>query len=140
MWSKCLPLLCEYDCVIKKSPRFAGTFSSLASLHKCELHVLKVTKFVFDFKLKSKFNSHKALSAVRKSFSLWHSHSIFCIHFCNFLINYMTKIIYLLPSNSKRWKNRRLYLSKRFFFSMFISYHIFWLKMEFLIYNSVFWN
>ena len=42
------------------------------------------------------------------------SHSIFCIHFSNFLINYMIKIIYFLPYLSRRKNNRRLYLRKRF--------------------------
>ena len=44
------------------------------------------------------------------TFSSRASRSIFCIHFSNFLLNYMIKIIYFLPNLSKRKNNRRLYL------------------------------
>ena len=37
------------------------------------------------------------------------SRSIFCIHFCKFLINYVIKIIYFPPNISKRKKIRILY-------------------------------
>ena len=49
------------------------------------------------------------------------SRSIFCIHFRNFLINYMIKIIYFLPNTSKRKNNRRLYLRKRVYKTTLIS-------------------
>ena len=48
--------------------------------------------------------------------------SIFCIHFSNFLINYMVKIIYFLPNLSKRKNTRRVYLRKRFCRTTLISY------------------
>ena len=35
-------------------------------------HFLKVTKFVFEFKWNRKFNSLKALSALRNTFTSWH--------------------------------------------------------------------
>ena len=85
-------------------------------------HFLKVTKFVFEFKWNKKFNLLKALSPLRNTFSSWHSRSIFCIHFSNFLINYMIKIIYFLLNISKRKNNRRLYLRKRFCRTKLISY------------------
>ena len=40
------------------------------------MHFLKVTKFVFNYKWKRKFNLLKALSALRNTFSSWHSRSI----------------------------------------------------------------
>ena len=67
--------------------------------------------------------------------------SIFCKHFCNFLINYMIKIIYILSNILKRNKNRRLYWSKGFCIStLFLHLTYFLYKIEFLILNSVFWN
>ena len=54
-------------------------------------HFLKVTKFVFEFKWNKKFNSLKALSALRKHsrHDTRASRSISCVHFCNFWIIYM---------------------------------------------------
>ena len=98
-------------------------------------HFLKVIKFLFEFKWYRKFNLLKALSALRNTFSSWHSRSIFCMHFCNFLINYMIKIIYFLPNLSKRKNNLRLYLRKRFSRTTLISYlTYFGEKMEFFQY------
>ena len=48
-------------------------------------YIFTVTTF-FGFKWKRKFNLLKALSALRNTFSSWHSRSIFCIHFSIFLI------------------------------------------------------
>ena len=47
--------------------------------------------------------------------------SIFCIHFCKFLINYIFKMIYFLSNISIQKNNRRLYSSKRFCISTLIS-------------------
>ena len=61
------------------------------------------------------------------------SRSIFCIHFSNFIINYMIKIIYFLSNLSKKKNNRELYLRKRFCGTTLISYLTFfrWKKSYF---------
>ena len=90
----------------------------LALSFLCPLH----TNCYFYFKWRRTFHLLKALSTSWNTFWSRYSRSIFWIHFCNFLINYMIQTIYFLPNISKSRNNRGLYLSKQFYTSTLLSY------------------
>ena len=158
----------------KNSARFAGTFSSHASLVNLSasrardsivalraryyvLHI-HITLFLVNWywSLSQFYNvvdvnyiSRKLLNLIwnekgnsiylRNTFWSWHSRSIFCTYFCNFLIIYMIKKNLSSSKYLKKEKNLlTVFKQTIFYFKAYFVSHIFWLKNVVFIFKSVF--
>ena len=101
-----------------RSPFMSLFFSSRDNLTSSS-HLVKLRNFLFRIINVVLVKHHYSVHSHHDARA---SRSIFCIHFSNFLINYMVKIIYFFSNLSKRKNNRRLYLRKRFCRTTLISY------------------